>query len=128
MRLPRLLGVGFVLRRIVRELSGVREQLTRQNDLLARMADTFAPADPITNPKEVAQLTGVDYLDATEAGIVLDFVERTRRETGHEPDGEEILTYLADEKTVDLHQRLRAREAEIAQLTADRAARRETTR
>jgi len=128
MRLPRLFGVGFVLRRIVRELSGVREQMTRQNDLLQRMADTFAPVDPITNPKEVAALTGVDYLDATEAGIVLDFVERTRRETGHEPEGEEILTYLADEKTIDLQTRLRARDAEIMQHMADRAARLEPQR
>jgi hypothetical protein len=120
MRWPRVLGLGYTVRRALQELTAVRLQLTRQNDLLERLANRFAPQDPITSPEEIRATTGVDYLDATEAGIVLDYIERTRQDLGREPEGDEILAYLADEKTTDLHRRLKDRAAELDRLTTSR--------
>ena len=108
------------MRAVVRELQEMRRQLARQTAALERVADRVAPSVPVTDTKEVAATTGVDHLDPTEMGMVLDYVARTETATGHRPSEEEILIYLADEKTVDLHARLRERERELDQLTADR--------
>lgn len=124
MRWPRLLGGGRLLRAIVRELGGIRQQLSRQNDTLERLAAQFAPLDytgstPKSTQTEVAD-TGVTYLDLLEAGVVEDYILKTQHDTGHTPDGDEILTYLADEKTVALQQRLKEREATVLLARADR--------
>lgn len=119
-KLGRTLGLGLLARRVVRELAEVRAQLTRQNDLLERLADKFAPVTPQTDPRDVAATTGVDYLDATESMIALDYIARTETDTGHRPSDEEVLSYLADEKTVDLHARLIERERELERARADR--------
>ena len=120
MKLPRLLGFGLLARRVLRELAGVRAQLTRQNDLLERLAEHFAPTIPTTSPADIAATTGVDYLDPDELGIALDYRARTERDTGHRPSDEEVLSYLVDEKTVDLHARLIERERELERIGADR--------
>lgn len=116
MRLPKILALGLLGRRALSELTGIREQLAQQNALLARLANHFAPIAPRTDQADVLATTGVDHLDPIEAGIVLDYVERTRHDTGHEPNGDEILTYLADERTTDLHARMIARHREIEAL------------
>lgn len=111
----------FALRRGLRDLARIADGLQTQNALLTRLADRYAPIDPPTERKEVRLDTGVSHLDADEAFIAQEFVERTLRDTGHFPDEEEILIHLADEKTLDLHTRLQAREGELARLAEDRA-------
>jgi len=113
------LASGLLLRRLVRELHAIGDALDAQNVLLTRVADHFAP---ITREDRdaVKRDTGVSHLDPIDAGLALDFVERTRRDTGHVPDEEEILIYLADEKTTDLHKRLIERDQELARLMESR--------
>lgn len=115
-RVPGLL----LLRRLTRVLEGILDQQRQQTKLLARLADHFAPADPITDPEVVASHTGASYVDPADQALILGFVERTVRETGHHPDDDEILAYLADEKTQDLHKRLIDRDAELARLAEER--------
>lgn len=120
MRLFRLPGL-LLVRALVRELRGIREQQTLQTALLARLADHYAPQPPQTDRATVAAETGVSYMDAIDQAIILQYVERTRADTGREPTEEEILSYLSDEKTLDLHRRLIERDAEQARLAEERA-------
>jgi hypothetical protein len=115
------LAAGLLLRRVVRDLTRIADALSAQNVLLARLADRFAPVDPPTIRAEVKADTGVSHLDVDEAFLAQQYIDRTLRDTGHLPDEEEILIYLADEKTLDLHTRLIAREGELARLAEDRA-------
>lgn len=107
MRWPLLkrLGAALLLRQGVKELTGIRLHLAEQNVLLRRLADHLAPQLP-AGAVESAD-TGVSYLDAIEGGQVLDYIAKTERDLGRAPTEEEILSYLADERTVDLHERLR---------------------
>ena len=116
----RLLPGLFLLRSLVRELSGIREQLTRQTDILARMAEQVAPQPPVVDRETVRAETGVDYVDQTDAFLVQQFVERTEHETGHRPDDDEILSYLSDEKTRDLHLRMIEREQVVERVGRER--------
>ncbi len=115
MKWPRLLGSGILLRAIVRELSGIRLQLTRQGDLLERFAEHNGLGPPATvrvSPADLAD-TGISFLDPIERGLVEDYIAKTATDTGREPTEDEILSYLADEKTTELHARLRQREAQL---------------
>lgn len=115
----RRLALGLLGRRLVTELAGLRQALDHQTLLLARLADHFAPE--YTDDRETLQKdTGVTHLDPIDAGLALDFVERFRSSTGHTPDEEEILIYLADEKTTDLHKRLIERDEQLARLMESR--------
>lgn len=115
------LAAALLLRRVARDLGRLTDALTEQNGYLRRLADRYAPIDPPTDRKEVRADTGVSHLDVDEAFLAQAYVERTLRDTGHMPDEEEILIHLADEKTLDLHTRLLAREGELARLAEDRA-------
>jgi hypothetical protein len=114
------LATALLFRRLARDLGEVAAALRQQNALLLRLADRYAPADPPTERVEVRMDTGVSHLDATEAQLAQEYVARTQRDTGHIPDDEEVLIYLADEKTHDLHQRLVARDADLERLRAAR--------
>ncbi|SRR6266571_1342409 len=115
-------GSGRLLRTLVHELAGIRQAEERQADALEHLVAHVTGADQDGEvPEAIGALqTGgvglgatppaVSYLDQVEAGLVADFIAQMQEATGHTPDEEEILTYLADEKTVDLHQRLRERE------------------
>lgn len=120
MKLPKLLTLGPVARRALKELSGIHQQLTRQNDLLARLADRFAPAEPVNDPDAVRAESSIEYTDAIQGGMILDYIEKVRHETGHMPDEEEILIWLADGKTLELQARLEQREVELQRLQASR--------
>jgi hypothetical protein len=109
--LPRLRRGGWLLRAVVRELSGIRQQLTRQGDLLEALAQHLIPATPSRPQAQDLAETGVSHLDPLEAALVEDYTARTTSETGRVPTDEEILVYLADEKTISLHERLKEREA-----------------
>jgi hypothetical protein len=115
------LAAGLLLKRVLRDLMRLADGLDQQNVLLARLADRFAPLDPVTVKAEVRADTGVSHLDVDEAFLAQEFVARTLRDTGHLPDEEEILIHLADERTLDLHARLVAREGELARLAEERA-------
>jgi hypothetical protein len=119
MRLLRLPGL-FLLRSLVQELRGVREQLTRQTDLLERLACQIAPQPPQTDRAQVAAETGLDYVDPLDQALLQQYAERTERDLGRSPTDEELLDYLADEKTKDLHQRLIARDREQDRRAAER--------
>lgn len=94
-----------------------------QNVLLTRIADYLAPVEPLRDPRELKGTTGIDHLDATELALVDQFVARTETEQGYTPTEEEILSFLADERTIDLHVRLREREAEVNRAVSQRSAR-----
>lgn len=104
---------GLLLRTIARELAGIRVALQQQNLYLARVADQIAPALPAADAPSLAD-TGYSAFDQLEGGLVLDYIAKTERDTGRAPTEDEVLTYLADEKTQDLHLRLKAREQELA--------------
>ena len=112
MKLRSLLGGGLLLRTIAKELAGIRQQLTRQADALERLADAHAPRMDRATPAELAD-TGLSYLDANDMMLALDFIRQVERDQGIAPSEEEVLAYLADEKTIDLHTRLRQRDQDI---------------
>lgn len=111
----RLLGTGLLMRALVRELAGIHAQLKRQGDLLER----WMAAAGVTTPEVVQQQarpqdladTGISFLDPIEQAIVQDYIGRTTKDVGQPPSDEQILSYLADEKTIALQGRLREREA-----------------
>jgi len=117
----RRLASALLLRTISRDLSRIARALDDQTLLLSRLAARFAPVDPPTSRPEVQADTGVSSFDPVEAILAQEYVERTYKDTGHVPDDDEILVYLADEKTTDLHKRLIEREDELARLREDRA-------
>lgn len=117
MRWGRLLTTGRLLRRGVQALETIAGQLQAQNALLTRLADHWAPVPP-AEPVDRAERTSpasVSFLDAEEQAQVLAYVARTIQDTGREPTDDEIVTFLADDKTQDLAIRLAARQAEILQ-------------
>jgi hypothetical protein len=116
----RRLASALLLRRVSRDLTDISAALRAHTVLLQRLADRYAPLDPPTDRTEVKADTGVSHFDPIDAGIAQDYIDRTYRDTGHVPDEDEILIHLADEKTHDLHQRLVAREGELARLREDR--------
>ena len=116
----RLLPSLFLLRKGVQALQGIREQLTLQNQYLARLADQFAPLPPVVDRELVRAETGVDYVDPIDQAVAQAYVDRTIRDTGHAPTDDEILSYLSDEKTIDLHSRLLARDREAERLAEER--------
>jgi hypothetical protein len=85
MRWRALLGGGFLLRRLARDLTGIRAALDQQNRLLTRLADHFAPAVQL-GTRALAAETGVDYLDAAEQGLVLDYQAKVEREAAARAD------------------------------------------
>lgn len=114
-RLPSL----FLLRSLIRELRGLREQQTITNTILLRLADHLAPITPVTDPDVVRVETGLSYDDPTDQAIMQDYAAKTYQSTGHWPTDDELMIYLADEKTRDLHARLVDRDAEIARLSRE---------
>jgi hypothetical protein len=116
----RRLASAFLLRRLSRDLGDIAASLRLQTALLTRLTDRIAPLDPPTARRDVREDTGVSTFDPIEAALAQDYIDRTYRDTGHVPDDEEVLIYLADEKTADLHQRLVAREADLARLQETR--------
>lgn len=123
MKLGRLLGVGLLARSVVRELRGVREQLERQNGLLERLAARFAPLPPPIDDTTLRRETGVSFLDADELALAEWYTAKVETEQGQAPTEEQILSFLADEKTVDLAARLSEREEQLQRLRQDRRSR-----
>ena len=101
MKFLRQLSAGLLARRTLKALERIESHLAQQNRLLIRLADHFAPAfEETAAPASV----GVDYLNTTEMGIILDYIDRTQQDTGRAPTEEEILRYLADEATTSLQE------------------------
>lgn len=119
MSLRHWIGAAWSLRRGLKTLASIDQRLAEQNRLLARIADRFAPVPPAVVASEIGLHTSVDHLDPIEAALVDDYRERIRRDTGATPDDDQVLTYLADEKTTDLHSRLVARDQELDRLRRD---------
>ena len=125
-QLPRLFqrfASALLLRRLSADLGRIAIALDVQTQLLARLADRFAPRVIDQSPGDRATVkadTGVTHLDPVDAGLALDFIARTQAHTGHVPDEEEILIYLADEKTHDLATRLSQRDEELSRLMESR--------
>lgn len=114
------LASAWLLRSVARDLADVASSLRAQNLLLLRLADRFAPLDPPTTHKEVATDTGVSHLDPDELLLAMRYTARTHEQTGHLPDDEEVLIYLADEKTRSLAERLATRDQELQRLEESR--------
>jgi hypothetical protein len=116
----RLVPSLFLIRRLVAELRGIREQLTAQTAMLTRLADHLAPQPLAVDRTTIAEETGLDYVDPVDQALAQQYVARTVSDTGHTPTDDEILSYLADEKTVDLHARLVARDQELDRIARER--------
>lgn len=116
----RQLAAALLFRRLSRDVADIAASLRQQNALLTRLADHWAPVDPRTARVEVYSDTGVSHVDADEVVEAEAYSARTYRDTGHVPDDEEVLIHLADERTVDLHQRLTDRGAELDRLRETR--------
>lgn len=112
----RRLATALFLRRLVRALDQIAEVQRAQTQLLGRLVDHLAPADPRTTRADVSADTGVSHLDEAEAAQAIAYITRIAQQTGHIPDDEEVLIHLADEKTQDLHQRLTTRDDELTRL------------
>jgi hypothetical protein len=113
-------AIGLLLRRHIRALEGIAATLSAQNALLTRLVDHLAPPATTLSRATLSEGTGLTHFDEAEAGIALAYIERTQQATGHTPDDDEVLIYLADEKTTDLAKRLSEREAELARLSEAR--------
>lgn len=109
MKWSRLIGWGLLARRVSRQLDRIARALDVQNVVLVRLADHFAPQIP--EPADLQHQSSVDFLNHEEAGRVLSYIERTMHDTGRAPSEDEILSYLADEATLDLHERLEQKRA-----------------
>jgi hypothetical protein len=96
----------FLLRRLLRSLDRIGSALEAQTELLAILTARFAPEAVAASPAEPGD---VSFADAEDIVLGLRFVEQTRETTGHTPSDEEVLEYLADEKTRDLQERLNQR-------------------
>jgi hypothetical protein len=95
----------------------------QQTALLARLADHFAPVLAPPSPADRATIkaeTGVSWADSDDIALADAFAVRQAAHTGHTPDEDEVLIYLADEKTRDLSERLAARDQELSRLMEDR--------
>ena len=114
MRLPTVRAFGFpwTLRRLVRDLGSLRTEVARLADGVERIADRLAPRPP-PDRRPSSTDAAVSHLDVEELALAQAYIDRVEREQAYTPSEEEVLTYLADEKTVELHARLRARAAEI---------------
>lgn len=112
---------AFLLRKVATDLHAMADTLHATNVLLARLVDRLAPETPAGDRPTVQAETGVTHFDAVDGQLADEFIARTRAQTGHVPDDEEVAIYLADEKTTELHARLAAREIEMERLRADRA-------
>lgn len=106
------LRAGLLLRTVARELRGIRAEMVRQNDLLERVLAIYLPdALPQAAASAPVADTGVSFLDVIDAGLAQEYAARTYTDTGRYPTDDEILIYLADEKTLNLQQRLKQRAA-----------------
>lgn len=114
------LTAALYLRRLSRSLTQIAAGIDQQNRLLARLADHVAPSDPPTERTVVSADTGVSHLDLHEAELAQAYAARTFHDTGHLPDDDELLIYLADEKTTDLHKRLIERDDDLSRLAESR--------
>lgn len=90
-------SLGLAFRRMLKSLDKVETRLAEQNAYLKRLADHFAPEFDTT---QAPTINGVDFLNTQEAGLVLDYIDKTQRDTGKPPSDEEILRYLHDEASV----------------------------
>lgn len=117
----RVLARVLLLRRGVQALDRLADAVDRQTLLLEKLATHLLPVIPTAASKVELSDTGVSYHDPLEAAITEEYVERVTREMGRAPTEEEILSYLADEKTVSLHARLKERETLLRQQPRSRA-------
>lgn len=108
----RALGSLFAYRRLVRALDGIETALQQQNALLTRLADHFSPQFPVGE----APSDSVSFTRDDDMMLALDFVSRTQRDTGYTPSDDEVIQFLADERTKDLQERLAERDAELGRL------------
>ena len=116
----RLVPSLFFLRTLAKHLSAIVERLDQQNAILLRLAEQIAPQPSATDPATIAAETGVEYVDPIDQDLLQRYSERIYQDTGHVPTDDELLIYLADEKTHDLHIRLQEREQDLARLAAER--------
>jgi hypothetical protein len=125
MKLRHWISGGLLARRLVRSLDRMAGALEQQNLLLARLADHFCPpvvAPP--QPKDLrAELSAISHLDVDEAYLAQEYIGKTERQTGYSPSEDEVLIYLADEKTQVLHERLQQRSADVTAIEDRRAGR-----
>lgn len=106
----RWLGTGLLLRGLIAELRALRQEVHRQGDALERLATQFAPAElPPLQATGEQPLESITYVDPVEMALVEDYIQKVELEMGQPPSEEQILDYLADEKTVELHARLKER-------------------
>jgi len=89
----------LTMRRVILALEAIAEGQARQNILIARLVDRFAPDAPVVNAADIQKLTGVSHVNYHEQGQIQDYAERVYRDTGREPTEDEIVRFLEGEDT-----------------------------
>ena len=91
---------GLLLRNSYRELKALRHAVEAQNALLTKVYDrVFQPDLVPTTAPDSSDLGTVDHLDPFELGLALEYEAKMRQSVGRDPTDEEIIAFLAEEKT-----------------------------
>lgn len=89
---------GLLLRNSYRELKALRAAVEAQNVLLTRVCNHLLPV-PAAPDSSDADSGAVDHLDPFELGLALEYEAKMRQSVGRDPTDEEIIAFLAEEKT-----------------------------
>lgn len=82
------------LRRTLRALERLATGIEQQNLLLTRIADHLAP---VIDPQPADRVTtGPSFSRDEEQVLIQDYVEKVKRDTGHDPTDEEIEEHLME--------------------------------
>lgn len=83
-------------RSALKALDRLATAMEKQTDLLARLADRFAPEVQPAKQSDLVPLGGLYTRDSEQARI-LQFMDETRQTIGRDPSEEEIVRYLDGE-------------------------------
>lgn len=97
-KILRSFGRQLFLRSLITEIRGLREEQKRQNEILLRLAEEFAPAaNVVEQPDETPG--EIDHLNPAEMAVVYEFAKRFKDQHGIEPTDNDLLTFLAEDAT-----------------------------
>jgi hypothetical protein len=99
-RIFRPVAVAFLLRRVLRSLSGIEAHLAQQNQILLRLTDHLAPRVP----SDDLGAGSVDFLNPTDIILADAFAAQVQAEQGRPPTEAEILRYLDAEAPTRIYE------------------------
>lgn len=90
-------------RRLIRAVEALVAAQQEQNGLLRRLADEYAPVPPavgVVEQKRQQAEDAVTFLDPNEMADILNYREKVKEQTGHEPTEDECIAWLAERETL----------------------------